>query len=176
MPQRSEKSQQVFLAAVGILTQNLLGNHERLHLNRPTCEVGTQRTTKLRKTRCLQLLLLIWAQGRKPQPGKRLLALGGIENVNTNSPCAPASSTSEALPATERWTQPVPRPLGVQVIWLLCVVTWEFRGSERRREDFCPVKILCQVRQWEGKKQPQRAPITVTPTGHLPRGLGASGP
>lgn len=59
MPQRSEKSQQVFLAAVGILTQNLLGNHKRLHLNRLTCEVGTQRTTKLRKTGCLQVLPLI---------------------------------------------------------------------------------------------------------------------
>lgn len=39
-------------------TQNLLGNPKRLHRNRPTCEVGTQRTTELRNMGCLQLSCL----------------------------------------------------------------------------------------------------------------------
>lgn len=85
----------------------------------------------------------------------------------------PASSTSEALPAGT--LNPAPRPLGVQVIWLVCVVTWAFRGWEKAggllsSDDLVPSQAVRR------EKAAPAAPSTLAPTGHLPRGSGACGP
>lgn len=96
----------------------------------------------------------------------------GEKTVNTNSlrPASPSfgGSTCCGTPS------PAPRPHGVQVSWLVCVVFQESRRSDIGREDWFPLRILSMPSQWvKRKKEPQRAPI-MTRTGHLPRGMGGT--